>query len=55
MEVAHGIQHGGFELQTLITRALTLGADASYRARTWLSVDNRDVLSQGSYMVAGAS
>ena len=34
--------------------SVTLGADASYRARTWLSVDNRDVLSQGSYMVAGA-
>ena len=45
------LQHT-FNLDT--SGALTLGADASYRARTWLSVDNRDVLSQGSYMVAGA-
>lgn len=34
--------------------ALTLGADASYRGETWLSVDNRDVLSQGSYTLVGA-
>ena len=34
--------------------ALTLGVDASYRSRTWLSVDNRDVLSQKAYTVAGA-
>ena len=45
------LQHT-FNLDT--SGSLTVGADASYRARTWLSVDNRDVLSQGSYMVAGA-
>ncbi len=33
---------------------LTLGADASYRSRTWLSVDNRDNLSQGAYTLFGA-
>lgn len=45
------LQHS-FNLNT--SGSLTLGVDASYRARTWLSVDNRDVLSQGSYTVAGA-
>jgi iron complex outermembrane receptor protein len=33
--------------------AFTLGADVSYRGETWLSVDNRDVLSQDAYTVAG--
>ena len=31
-----------------------IGGDVSYRSRTWLSVDNRDVLSQGAYSVIGA-
>ena len=30
-----------------------IGVDASYRSRTWLSVDNRDVLSQGAYTLFG--
>lgn len=33
---------------------LGVGVDASYRAKTWLSVDNREVLSQGAYTVYGA-
>src|SRR5690606_36644813 len=33
---------------------LGVGVDASYRGRTWLSVDNRAVLSQGAYTVYGA-
>jgi iron complex outermembrane receptor protein len=33
--------------------ALTVGADASYRGDTWLSVDNRDGLMQQSYIVTG--
>ncbi|MEN1940658.1 TonB-dependent receptor [Luteimonas sp. MJ246] len=33
---------------------LGVGVDASYRSRTWLSVDNRDVLSQGAYTLLGA-
>jgi iron complex outermembrane receptor protein len=33
--------------------AFTVGADASYRGDTWLSVDNRDVLSQEAYTVFG--
>lgn len=45
------LQHT-FNLDT--AGALTIGADASYRSRTWLSVDNRDVLSQGAYTVVGA-
>ncbi|HEY4528705.1 MAG TPA: TonB-dependent receptor [Luteimonas sp.] len=32
---------------------LGVGVDASYRSRTWLSVDNRDVLSQGAYTLFG--
>ncbi|RZJ00852.1 MAG: TonB-dependent receptor [Rubrivivax sp.] len=32
---------------------LAFGGDVSYRSRTWLSVDNRDVLSQGAYTVVG--
>ncbi|MFC4727370.1 TonB-dependent receptor [Coralloluteibacterium thermophilus] len=32
---------------------LTVGADASYRDDTWLSVDNRDVLKQDAYTVYG--
>src|SRR3546814_6673989 len=28
--------------------SLAIGADVSYRDKTWLSVDNRDVLSQGA-------
>ncbi len=32
---------------------LAVGVDASYRGRTWLSVDNRDVLSQGAYTLFG--
>lgn len=31
----------------------TLGGDVSYRGETWLSVDNRDVLSQGAYSLVG--
>jgi iron complex outermembrane receptor protein len=34
--------------------AFTLGADVSYRGETWLSVDNRDVLSQDAYTLVGA-
>lgn len=33
---------------------LGVGVDASYRSKTWLSVDNREVLSQGAYTVLGA-
>lgn len=33
---------------------LTLGGDVSYRGDTWLSVDNRDVLSQSAYTLLGA-
>ncbi len=33
--------------------ALTVGADASYRSSTWLSVDNRDGLRQKAYVVSG--
>ncbi len=32
---------------------LTLGGDVSYRGDTWLSVDNRDVLSQDAYTLLG--
>lgn len=32
---------------------LTFGADAAYRSRTWLSVDNRPALSQGGYTLFG--
>lgn len=32
---------------------LGIGGDVSYRSRTWLSVDNRDVLSQPAYTVVG--
>ncbi|TCT25814.1 TonB-dependent receptor [Thermomonas haemolytica] len=32
---------------------LSFGGDVSYRTRTWLSVDNRDVLSQPAYTVVG--
>src|SRR5690606_10867715 len=45
------LQHG-FQLDS--AGMLTLGADISYRADTWLSVDNRDVLKQDAYTVAGA-
>ena len=34
--------------------SLTLGGDVSYRGDTWLSVDNRDVLSQDAYTLVGA-
>ncbi|MNV13237.1 TonB dependent receptor [compost metagenome] len=33
---------------------LTFGGDVSYRGDTWLSVDNRDVLSQDAYTLLGA-
>ncbi|WP_293711820.1 TonB-dependent receptor [Stenotrophomonas sp. UBA7606] len=33
---------------------LTLGGDVSYRGDTWLSVDNRKVLSQDAYALVGA-
>src|SRR3546814_9649814 len=33
--------------------SLAIGADVSYRDKTWLSVDNRDVLSQGAYTLVG--
>jgi len=33
---------------------LSIGGDASYRSETWLSVDNRPGLSQGSYTLVGA-
>lgn len=32
---------------------LAIGGDVSYRDKTWLSVDNRDVLSQGAYTLVG--
>ncbi|MDG6349054.1 TonB-dependent receptor [Luteimonas sp. 8-5] len=32
---------------------VTVGGDVSYRSRTWLSVDNRDNLSQGAYTLVG--
>ena len=32
---------------------LTIGGDVSHRSETWLSVDNRDVLRQDDYTVAG--
>lgn len=34
--------------------AITVGADTSYRSKSWLSVDNRDVLSQQGYWVSNA-
>ncbi|MGE8289631.1 MAG: TonB-dependent receptor [Stenotrophomonas sp.] len=34
--------------------SLTLGGDVSYRSETWLSVDNRKVLSQDAYTLLGA-
>ncbi|WP_303749170.1 TonB-dependent receptor [Stenotrophomonas pigmentata] len=34
--------------------SLTFGGDVSYRGDTWLSVDNRDVLSQDAYTLVGA-
>ena len=34
--------------------SLTLGGDVSYRSETWLSVDNRAVLSQDAYTLLGA-
>ncbi len=46
-----GLQHG-FDLGDGGT--FSVGGDVSYRSRTWLSVDNRDVLSQGAYTVVGA-
>ena len=33
--------------------SLGVGGDVSYRDKTWLSVDNRDVLSQGAYTLVG--
>jgi iron complex outermembrane receptor protein len=33
--------------------SLAVGADVSYRDKTWLSVDNRDVLSQDAYTLVG--
>ncbi len=33
--------------------SLSVGGDVSYRSKTWLSVDNRDVLSQGAYSLLG--
>ncbi|MCX7556847.1 TonB-dependent receptor [Xanthomonadaceae bacterium JHOS43] len=33
--------------------ALAVGGDVSYRGKTWLSVDNRDVLSQDAYTLMG--
>lgn len=33
---------------------VSVGGDVSYRSRTWLSVDNRDNLSQGAYTLVGA-
>ena len=32
---------------------LSVGGDVSYRSKTWLSVDNRDVLSQDAYTLLG--
>ena len=32
---------------------LAVGGDVSYRGKTWLSVDNRDVLSQDAYTLVG--
>jgi iron complex outermembrane receptor protein len=46
-----GIQHS-FSLGN--AGSLGIGADVSYRSRTWLSVDNRDALSQEAYTVLGA-
>src|SRR3546814_782028 len=34
---------------------LAIGGDVSYRDKTWLSVDNRDVLTQGAYTLVGLS
>lgn len=33
--------------------SLSIGGDVSYRSKTWLSVDNRDVLSQDAYSLLG--
>jgi iron complex outermembrane receptor protein len=44
------LQHG-FPLGDKGT--LTVGGDASYRSKTWLSVDNRENLSQGAYTLFG--
>lgn len=33
--------------------SLTFGGDVSYRAKSWLSVDNRDVLSQDAFTTVG--
>ncbi|MEO6228398.1 MAG: TonB-dependent receptor [Thermomonas sp.] len=33
---------------------LSIGGDASYRSKTWLSVDNRENLTQGAYTLLGA-
>lgn len=35
--------------------SFTLGGDVSYRGETWLSVDNREVLSQRAYALVGLS
>lgn len=43
--------HHGFHLAN--GSALSVGGDVSYRAKTWLSVDNRDVLSQDAYTLLG--
>src|SRR5690606_23562588 len=45
-----GLQHA-FDLGDRGT--VTVGGDVSYRSRTWLSVDNRDNLSQGAYTLVG--
>ncbi|HEU4774022.1 MAG TPA: TonB-dependent receptor [Lysobacter sp.] len=34
--------------------SLGVGGDVSHRSKTWLSVDNREVLSQGAYTLFGA-
>jgi iron complex outermembrane recepter protein len=33
--------------------SLTFGGDASYRDKAWLSVDNRDVLTQDAFTLVG--
>jgi len=45
-----GLQHN-FSLGD--AGSLGIGGDVSYRSRTWLSVDNRDVLSQKGYALVG--
>ena len=49
-----GASRGGLHLQPRDNGGLTLSTDMLYRDKQWLSVDNRDVLSQDSYTLMNA-